>query len=473
MPNLFAALNTASQTLRTFDRALTTTQNNVQNAQTPGFAKQRQNFQARPFEPANGILGGVSPGALVNSRDRFAEAGVLRQVESLGYHSARTTGLTAIESVLDFRAEGSIPGALQNLFNRFSAWSVAPNSPADRKSVLEAARNVASAFRQTAEQLASEARSADRQAGNLVQRINELAAKVRDYNVERRRLPAPDPNLEANVTSTLEELSALIDVTPLYQEDGTVSLLAGGQSALVVGEQLFELSIEIAHSSGATYPDGLPAAWLRDGQGAAINGIVGGGALGGVLNVRNQVIPGLIGGSSEQGSLNRLAKAFADRVNSLLAAGQTAGGQPGAALFSYDIARPANVARTLVVPDLSPDQLAAVQVGPPPVANGVALELARLQSPEDDASKIDGQSYSAFFSQVSASVGRDLGSARDSVARQEVLTAQARALRASISGVSLDEEAVQLIALQRSYEASARMVRVVDELTQTLLGMLR
>ena len=41
----------------------------------------------------------------------------------------------------------------------------------------------------------------------------------------------------------------------------------------------------------------------------------------------------------------------------------------------------------------------------------------------------------------------------------------------SVSAVSLDEEAVALVQFQRGYEASARFIRVIDEMTQVVMSI--
>jgi flagellar hook-associated protein 1 FlgK len=42
-----------------------------------------------------------------------------------------------------------------------------------------------------------------------------------------------------------------------------------------------------------------------------------------------------------------------------------------------------------------------------------------------------------------------------------------------VSGVSVDEESINLLAFQRAYQGSARFITVVDEMMQTLLGLVR
>jgi len=54
---------------------------------------------------------------------------------------------------------------------------------------------------------------------------------------------------------------------------------------------------------------------------------------------------------------------------------------------------------------------------------------------------------------------------------QEILKDQIDTLRAQVSGVSIDEELVNLIKFQRGFEAASRLVRLTDEMFQTLLAI--
>ncbi len=472
MPNLLATLNTAAQTLRTFDRALAVTQNNVQNSQTPGYAKQRQTFDSLAFDPPNGLLGGVKAGPISNSRDRFAEQLVHRLQGSYGFDKAKAQGLQPVDGVFNLQAGNGIAAQLQQLSASFSAWSVSPNSQPSRQTVIDQASGFAGALRDTFHRIQQEAASTERRVRATVTEVNHLASLVRDYNVAVRRTGASDAGSEAALYETLEKLSFLLPVTPLYQQDGSVTLLTSGESPLVIGEDAFPLSVETSTHSVA-FPDGLSTLQLIDGQGNAITAALEGGELGGLLDLRNRVFPSLIGGGDRQGSLNRFAQSLADKMNGLLTAGQTADGSPGSPLFTYEAARPAAIAGTIAVALSDASGLAAISSGPPVVANGVASSLALLAASPDPANQIDGQSYETFFANLAAGIGREVNRAAGGEERGAMLAAQARTLRGEISGVSLDEEAAQLLALQRSYEAAARMVTVVDELTQTILNMVR
>ena len=74
---------------------------------------------------------------------------------------------------------------------------------------------------------------------------------------------------------------------------------------------------------------------------------------------------------------------------------------------------------------------------------------------------------------MTARIGSALNDARDQLQTQQSTVAQAKDLRQQISGVSLNEEASVLIQFQRAYEANARLITVLDQLTQDTINILR
>jgi flagellar hook-associated protein 1 FlgK len=198
--------------------------------------------------------------------------------------------------------------------------------------------------------------------------------------------------------------------------------------------------------------------------------------LAGELDIYNNVLPSLVGNAYQQGDLNLLAQSVADRVNQILTSGNIADGPPpvtGVPLFTYTAGSPTTVARTLgLVSTTTPDQLAAIDPGPPMVSNGIALQLAGLASPQNAADKINGLSYAEFYGNMAAGIGTLSQAAQNQSTIQQQTVAQARNLRSQLSGVSLDDQAALLVEFQRAYEANSRVVSVLDELTQATINML-
>jgi flagellar hook-associated protein 1 FlgK len=171
-----------------------------------------------------------------------------------------------------------------------------------------------------------------------------------------------------------------------------------------------------------------------------------------------------------------MAKQFADRVNALLTSGNISDGPPavpGVALFTYDTSNATNAAATLSVdPSVGPDQLPAISPGPPEVSNGVPLALSALASPVQDADKVNGLSYSEFYGQMAGRVGGALSDATNNQDVQQSLVSQAKELRQQYQGVSLDEEAAILMQFQSAYQATSKFLTVLDQLTETAIGIL-
>jgi len=453
MGNLLASLRTAANSMRAFEQALSIVQNNVTNATTPGYAKQQVDLVALRFQPELEIVGGVEAGVLVSSRDRFSEESVWRQAGLMGNRGALAAAVSDVEPVFDITSGSGIAAALDRFYGAFSSLTVTPNSIPVRETVIRRAGDLAAAFRFTSATLARAGDNARREIAGVLREVGRIAGDIRDLNVEirkdyRNRL---DAGLDARMYAALERLSELVDFTALQQEDGTYSLFVGGQIPLVIGDRVFGLT---ADTSGEQVV-------IEDFDGRDVTAKIRQGRLAGMLDFVNRRL------ASYKEDLDRLASELADRVNGLLAGGVDLNGAPPAVdLFEYDAV--SGAAFTLQVTGIQPEQIAAALPGAPG-GNGNALLLAGLAT----SNEIDGATFMEFLGQLSGRVGADIREARDDERTASLLLSQARSLRDRASAVDLNEEAAAMIEYQRAYEASARLIRVIDELTETMMTILR
>jgi flagellar hook-associated protein 1 len=465
MSNLFASLNASSSALRVYSQALEVTGNNVTNASTPGYARQRASREALPFDPSQGLLGGVTTGDLQSARDQYADLQVRRQISAWGASDQEATSLQNLQNIFPVAEDSGIASELNGLFSSFSAWSQSPNDANLRQSVLNSADSLARSFREAAADLNQMSTDTDGQIGQAVTQINNLTAKLQQLNQERRQTGSSDPAWEASVESTLESLSEWTDISVNREADGSVTVLLGGQTPLVAGDQQYTISAESGGPAGTSV--------LRSSDGRDITAQVSGGRLAGLLDVRNRVLPSFTGNASQPGDLNRLAQGVADTINQILESGYIADGTPpqqGVALFSYDASNPNLAAASLSVDStISADQLAAIDPGPPYSSNGIPLKLANLAT---QSGQLDGASFTGFFGNLSARAGWETSQVQDARDQQQQQVSQAKSLRNQISGVSLDDEAVYLVQYQRAYEAAAKTVSVLDSLLETTINML-
>jgi flagellar hook-associated protein 1 FlgK len=77
----------------------------------------------------------------------------------------------------------------------------------------------------------------------------------------------------------------------------------------------------------------------------------------------------------------------------------------------------------------------------------------------------------AYYSTMVSNVGTAAGAAQTKLDFQNSLVDSLKTRQQQISGVSLDEEAVNVIQYQRSYQAAAKLINVAESLFQTLLSI--
>jgi len=477
MTSLSATMTTAADALNAYGQALDVVQNNVANASTPDYASQTQTLDAMQFNPGQGYPGGVALGQIVSSRDEYAEQAVQQQTTLLGQAQQDVASLTAVQSQFDVTGSSGISAAFNSLFGAFSAWAQTPTSAVTQQNVISQATAVAGAFQQTAAGLETVAQNTNLQLQSTVTSVNQMATQLAAYNQQIMSGDHNDAGLDAQIHSTLDQLSTDGSISATQQSDGTWTVLLNGQTPLVMGSKSFALSTgTVAPSATSANPNGPPHLSLLAYDGTDITADTTSGQLGSLLNTANVVLPEYLGDANQAGSLNSLAQSFASNVNSLLTNGNQSDGPPpvaGVPLFTYDTTNATDVAQSLqVISTVTPGQLAAISPGPPEVSNGVALALSQLSDPTSASDEIGGLSYTQSYAGMAANVGALLQNATGSVTTQQSSVAQAQNVRQQISGVSLDDEATILIQFQQAYEACSKLVNVLDQLSEDTMNMM-
>jgi flagellar hook-associated protein 1 FlgK len=476
MASLFAALGSAGNSLAVLERAIGVVQNNVTNATTPGYVTQTLQTAARPFDATQNVWGGVEVAGVQDARDVYAERAVWSAGQQSGLANQQSASLNSLQQIFDVSGQSGVPGALSGLSAAFSAWSASPSDAGARQKVLTAAQNLGGAFSQAYSQAGEVRANTDQQLKASVSQLNQYSAQIASINGEIRQGSGSDAGLQAQLYDTLQKISTLAPVDVHFESDGTATVLLGGQSPLVLGTTQNNVTLNYTQSATPANAGATPDAQLLSADGHDITALADSGTLGGALTFRNTTLPGLLGDGQQQGSLNQLAQGIADRVNTLLTSGQSSAGPPavpGVPLFTYNASVPTGVAASLTVaPNLTGSQLAAIEPGPPVVSNGIASRLAGLVNSQSAADQLNGSNYTQFYANIVAGVGQQAASATGSAAANTSLLNQAQSLRAQVSGVSLNDQATQLLQFQQAYQASAQMISVINTLTQSLLQVL-
>ncbi|MCL1925792.1 MAG: flagellar hook-associated protein FlgK [Syntrophorhabdaceae bacterium] len=114
-------------------------------------------------------------------------------------------------------------------------------------------------------------------------------------------------------------------------------------------------------------------------------------------------------------------------------------------------------------------QIAAAYDPNSPGDNRNALDMAQLA--EQLVGRLGGETFSRTYTKIVSMAGLLSSNSIDMYKFESNLRAELQSQRDAISGVSIDEEAANLLIYQRGFEASARLITVADELIQTVLNL--
>jgi flagellar hook-associated protein 1 FlgK len=179
----------------------------------------------------------------------------------------------------------------------------------------------------------------------------------------------------------------------------------------------------------------------------------------------------LLGNSQQTGTLNQFATALAGTVNGILESGTVstnAGAAAGTALFTTS-STPTDAAASLEVnPAITASQLAPVDSSGN--ANGNANQLAALT--DTTVAQLGGMSLTQYFGQITSDIGQENQTATDNQTSQQQVVAQATTLINQVSGVSLNEEATNVLQFQSAYQASAQVLTVLNTIADSVIAMI-
>jgi flagellar hook-associated protein 1 len=473
--SLLAALQTQASAMEAYQKAFDVIGQNLANASTVGYAKERMTLKSLAFQPQSGMLGGVAAQDLGSARNAFAEGSVWSAAADYGRADQFLAVTQSLTPYLDTTSPATAFGSVGTLFSAFAAWATAPDGSDQRTAVVNSGEALAAAFHSFASELAWTRDQINTSLQSSIGEINGLLQTIADYN-KNVGSHGQDSGAEASAYAALENLSAYIPITSSQAADGTINVHLAGQNPLVMGGTISPLSLRNAPETGVTvqYPGaGFPIA-IFTAEGTDVTSTVSTGKLQGLLEA-DATVTSLIGNAYAQGSLNQLAQSLADRINGLLTSGQVSAGPPptsGKPMFVYNKTEATSVAATLAVAtSFTGSNLAAIDPGPPAVNNGIAAKIAGLEHSQTQADLINGYNYADFAAAEVMRVATLLGSAQTRQTDTEASLEQARGFRTDVSGVSLEEESVQLLAMQRGYEAATKVLKVLDELLQATLSL--
>jgi flagellar hook-associated protein 1 FlgK len=465
--DLLAILSTGAASLSAQRAAAAVASHNLQNANTPGYARQRANLEA--VVPADyvggGFIGrGVRLASVTQTRDRFLEAQVPGSLGNASRSAAEADALEGV-SALDPQAAGDLTDALSGYYAALRSLSQDAGNPQLRQAAVSSAKGLALAFRRTAGSLEQARTGLDARIRGQAAEANQLAVQVSRLNGDIRaaRASGAEPNdlLDAR-QSALDRLAELVGAVPVPDANGDVNVTLGGGAAIVTGSLAGSLGVVADPGNGGhlavrvTLPGSTSAASLPS---AAL-----GGAIGGALDARDGAL------ATAASRVDQLAFDVAGAANAVHRAGYGLDGATGRDLFDAGAAAPGAASRFAVAAAVAADPRALAAAGSAAALPGDASSLQALVATESQG-LTGGLSAAAALSDLTSQFGAASQRARAAADQDASLRDHLASMRASVSGVSIDEELIEMQKAQRAYEAIAKVIQTSSEMLSTLMDL--
>ncbi|MFN8629859.1 MAG: flagellar hook-associated protein FlgK [Chloroflexota bacterium] len=462
MANGWLGLNTALSGLRTAQQMLDISAHNIANVSTPGYSRQRAHLVAAPpfsFPAFNrsGLPGQLGTGVMISSIDRIRDVYLDQQINDqtalTGYWGARNDVLATAESVFPEPSNTGLGNELSKFWSSWEDLAANPSSSAARMAVLTQATSLAARFNRDASQLTTQISGVDSQVRGAIADANDLATQIAALNKQIQGIEISGDHandLKDQRDQLVQQLNAIAPTQTVQQPDGTMTVLIGG-TAIVDHENVMAMTA-VNDASGHAVPT-----WST---GMTVD--LKGGKLQAYIEARDVTLTGYMG------KLNQLAQQIADQVNTAHQSGVDANGVAGLALFTY---APGSDASTLAVNAAlgnDPSRVVVAASAGAPGDTSIASQIADLATSATfgTGAQTPTDAYASFIGQI----GADAKQANEMQINQSLVQTELENRRSSISGVSLDEEATDVIRFQQAYQASAKVITTINEMLDTLIN---
>lgn len=515
MRSTFMGLETARRGLFTQQSALYTTSHNVANANTPGYTRQRINFNQTSAFPSVGMnspittaqIGtGVEGGTVQRIRESFLDVQYRAENNKVGYYGSLSESLTKMEGIMNEPTESGLQSTLDEFWNSLQDLTTQTENSGARNVVAATGQMVAETINYYYNSLTQIQDDIGNQVDVKVQEINSLISQIDNIN---KRIADVEPHgylpndLYDERDLLVDELSGLVNIKVtniIPNEYGNVSSLAEGL-----------YNIEIVQENGSSYSPSINLVSV-----SKVSGNIGTNNIEVLKNEENGLIEGIkIGNStienasfsgelagyiesfgyiSESGevkgiypdmieNLNKMTEAFANEFNYIHSQGYALGAENPSGLDFFQFEE-GNAAGTITINQQIANNTdliaAAASAGGASGDNENAQKLSEISSKlfseyeyyvagNDLPSGLTG-SFETFYSGIIGALGVDSRSASKDLSNSTTLAESVDTNRLSTSAVSLDEEMTNMIKYQQAYNSAARMITMMDEMLDKIIN---
>lgn len=443
------AVEIAVSGMRAAQLGIEVTAHNVANVNSTGYTRQRVNLVAATTLVTRSTLigGGVDVAGVQRIADEFTARQIRNQTTSLGYHSTLYDRLSDVEAIFNEVRGGGLGDSFNAFYDAIADLAGQPEDSSIRQMVLNTGQHVASSLQQYRQRVAATLKETRQDINYQIDQVNNKLTRLAELN----GLMAGATKIGINVSDLqdqrdvlLEELSSQLNCS-MSVDGGT------GMASIAIDGQAILLGVTARHLKATA----IGVEIEESGEAVTIES----GEIGALLELRDQVLPDYIT------KLDNLATAVIDQFNAIHSTYQGLDGSTGLDLFTGNDASDIAVNSVILA---APEKLAVSGTGE--VGDNAGAQ-ALLDARELGVASLGGASFEDYHRSIVSAIASETAAAQGQDDGINVILDQLRSRRDSTNGVSIDEELTNLIRFQQAYNASARLVSIVDEMIQTLLNL--
>jgi flagellar hook-associated protein 1 len=446
----YSGLQTALSGLEAAQAAIDTTGQNIANANTPGYSRQRVDMTERDpltIQSLSNVTGagsqlglGVDITTISRVRDQFLDVQYRGQNTQTSGDNTASTLLGQVQAALNEPSSSGLSGALTQFWSSFNALASAPTNQGALQAVLGAGQTVATGLGTLSNELTTLESQVtgqynsltDPNSGPIASDANQIAAL--NSQIAQAQVNGLNPNtLFDKRDQLIDDLSQYSNVNVTTQPNGMVNVSFGNAAKAAAGGVTD--ATPLVNGGSVDLTDNLTDANLS-GTGGTVGALLG---LYDFTTGQGKIADYL-------STLNTVTNTLVTSVNGAIASADSAGAT----------APPFFTGTTAATIAVNP----ALSSATAPYTQAEAQAVGALRGQSAD------QAYNAFVTQI----GSDVQSTQSAQQTAQSLLSAISNQRQSVSGVSLDEEMTNLITYQQAYQASARVMNAINETLNTLIN---
>jgi len=452
------------RSMAAYQQALDVTSNNISNASNPAYTRQKVLLASETAENGKGV--GVKVQDVIRIKNDLLGVQISKYQSMLSDADKRSAILSQVETIVSEPSTNGLANYFTEFFNSWDQLSTNPNSIPLRLNVIQKAQGVADRFKQILEGLNDVQKTLQDNATTTIDQINNDLKELYGYNskiTESTLRGISASELKDQRDALVAKLSESVNLSYRINDTGAAIVTIGGvQAADQYGYNQFEVKIVNGKMQMVSTDDTQAAAVINSGELFAIT------------DLYSNKIP------QYKSSFENLQNTFVNKVNelhrggnSLVQGGTSATNIPFFGELSIDGSVSGAISDGLIKINASilsdPRNISASDVANNDGDGGTANKIARLF--DSTFGELNGQTFMDYYSSNLNAMGMEKVSSANAVESNGAILQELKNENSSYSAVSLDEEMTNVLKYQRSYDAASKMVKVADEMMQTVLNM--